>query len=164
MQPGLTYNVSRFKDTFENEFTYLNGFLRNVHRYADRPALTCPIRERTWTYRDLDLEVNKLANALAAAGAGKSDVVMYQLFNRAEFVFLYLAPQKLGAIGCPINFRFSYGETAFTLDDSRPKVYVFDAELRDMAEKALNSAKVKPDAVVMVDPAEIGRASCRERV
>lgn len=32
MPPASTYNLSRFKDTFENEFNYLNGFLRNVHR------------------------------------------------------------------------------------------------------------------------------------
>lgn len=28
----LTYNAEMFKDTFENEFTYMNGFLRNAHR------------------------------------------------------------------------------------------------------------------------------------
>ena len=151
MQPGSTYDVSRFKDTFENEFTYLNGFLRNVHRYKERPALTCPVREQTWTYQELDLEVNRLANALAAAGVGKSDLVMYQLLNSPEFVFLYLAPQKLGAINCPINFRFSYGETAYTLEDSRPKVFFFDASLKEMAEKAVNNAAHKPDTVVMID-------------
>ena len=151
MQTAMTYDVSRFKDTFENEFTYLNGFLRNVHRYAENPALTCPVREKTWNYRELDLEVNKLANALVKIGVGKSDLVMYQLFNCTEFVFLFLAPQKLGAINCPINFRFSYGETAYALDDSRPKAFFFDASLKDMAEKALNRAEHKPEKVIMVD-------------
>ena len=151
MQGELTYDASRFKDTFENEFTYLNGFLRNVHRYADNPALTSPIRGKTWTYRELDLEVNRLANALQKIGVGKSDLVMYQLFNCSEFVFLYLAPQKLGAINCPINFRFSFGETAYTLDDSRPKAFFYDSSLKDMAEKALNMAGHKPEKVIMVD-------------
>ena len=152
MQPGSTYDVSRFKDTFENEFTYLNGFLRNVHRYKERPALTCTTRNQTWNYQELDLEVNRLANALMASGVEKSDVVMYQLLNCAEFVFLYLAPQKLGAINCPINFRFSHGETAYTLNDSRPKVFFFDVDLKDMVEKALNASEHKPEKVVMVDP------------
>ncbi len=44
-----TYDREMFKDTFENEFTYLNGFLRNVRRSAEKPALTCPLRNRTWT-------------------------------------------------------------------------------------------------------------------
>ena len=84
-------------------------------------------------------------------GVGKTDLVMYQLLNCVEFVFLYLAPQKLGAINCPINFRLSFGETAYIIDDSRPKVYFYDSELGEVAEKALNTAKHKPQTVVMVD-------------
>jgi long-chain acyl-CoA synthetase len=146
-----TYNVEGFRNYFENEFTYLQGFLRNTHRYAKKTALTCPIRNMSWSYSDIEKESNKLAQALMADGVAKQDVVMYQLFNCAEFVFLYLAPQKLGAINCPINFRLSYGETAYILDDSKPKVYFYDAELSDIAEKALNAATHKPERVVMID-------------
>ncbi|MCB2185807.1 MAG: AMP-binding protein [Deltaproteobacteria bacterium] len=146
-----TYDVQRFRNLFENEFTYLQGFARNAHRYARQTALTCPLRERSWTYAELDAETNRLAAALRSDGVGKADLVMYQLFNCAEFVFLYLAPQKLGAINCPINFRLSWGETAYILDDSRPKVYCYDAELAEVAEKALGSAKHQPERVVMID-------------
>ncbi len=136
----FTYNAEMFIDTFENEFTYLNGFLRNTRRYKERNALTCPVREKTWTYLKLNEECNRLAHALLTDGVVKNDVVMYQLLNCAEFVFLYLASQKIGAINCPINFRLSYGETAYCLDDSKPKVYFYDVELKDVAEKALNMA------------------------
>lgn len=147
----LTYNAEMFKDTFENEFTYMNGFLRNAHRFAENRALTCPERKLTWTYPEVNEQCNKLAHALLADGVGRQDIVMYQLLNCAEFVFLYLAPQKIGAINCPINFRLSYGETAYILDDSKPKVYFYDAELKDTAEKALNTAQHRPEKVVMVD-------------
>jgi long-chain acyl-CoA synthetase len=150
-QQHLTYNVTMFKETFEKEFTYAEGFKRNTHRYSDNKALTCPIRKETWTYSQLDGEANRLANALIEDGVGKNDVVMYQLHNCSEFVFLYLAPQKIGAINCPINFRLSYGETAYILDDSRPKVFFYDAAIRDVAEKALSMASHKPSRVVMVD-------------
>ena len=46
----LTYNATMFKETFQNDFTYLNGFLRNVHRFEERTALICPIRNLSWTY------------------------------------------------------------------------------------------------------------------
>ena len=147
----LTYNSDMFIDVFENEFTYINGFLRNVHRHKNRTALTCPERQRRWTYPELNRETNRLAHALMADGVQKQDVVMYQLFNCAEFVFLYLAPQKIGAINCPINFRLSYGETAYIIDDSKPKVFFYDSEIKDICEKALNTAKHKPEKVVMVD-------------
>ncbi|MGD0621310.1 MAG: AMP-binding protein [Thermacetogeniaceae bacterium] len=146
---GLTYDASTFKDLFENDFTYLNGFLRNVDRFPNKTALTFPMKKESWTYRQLDGECNRLAHALLADGIGKGDVVVYQLLNSTKFVFCYLAPQKIGAINCPINFRLSPGETAYILDDSKPSVYIFDEEIRDTAEKALDMAGHKPRRVVM---------------
>jgi len=150
-EDGYTYDVSMFKDTFEHEFTYISGFLRNTRRFAHKKALTCPIRKKSWTYAELDLEVNKLANALLQDGVQRNDVVMYQLFNCSEFAFMYLAPQKIGAINCPINFRLSFGETATIIDDSKPKVFVYDSEISEVVQKALEMAKHKPERVVMVD-------------
>lgn len=147
----LTYDISMFQDTFENDFTYINGFLRNAHRYANRVALTCYLREKQWTYQGLNEECNRLAHALVNDGVGKRDIVMYQLYNCAEWVFIYLAPQKLGAINCPINFRLSYGETANIIDDSKPKVFFYDAADAGTAELALNTATHKPKTVVMID-------------
>ncbi|KQL53035.1 AMP-dependent synthetase [Heyndrickxia shackletonii] len=146
-----TYDVRMFQETFEHEFTYINGFLRNVHRFANQPAMTCTLRNRTWTYQELNREVNKLAHALREDGVGKNEVVMYQLLNSAEFVFSYLAPQKIGAINSPINFRLSPGETAYILDDSKPAVFIYDEEIKETAMQALEMAKHKPVRVIMVD-------------
>ncbi|MCL6454928.1 MAG: AMP-binding protein [Alicyclobacillus sp.] len=150
-EASYTYDIEMFKDTFEHEFTYINGFMRNVQRFADKPAVTDPLRGRTWTYAQLNEDVNRLAHALLADGVTKNDVVVYQLLNSLEFVHCYLAPQKIGAINCPINFRLSPGETAYILDDSKPVVYVYDVEIRETAEQALQMAKHKPQRIIMVD-------------
>lgn len=147
----MTYDVTMFKETFENDFTYINGFMRNVRRFAQRPALTCPIQEKTWTYADLNKEVNKLANRMATDGVEKNDVVLYQLLNSKEFIYSFLAPQKLGAINNPINFRLSVGETAFIIDDSKPAVFIYDMEIKDTVQQALAKAEYSPDIIVMVD-------------
>lgn len=152
MTAHYTYDIAMFKETFEKEFTWLNGFLRNTHRFAQRTAMTCPIREKSWTYADLNRECNRLANALLQNNVKKNDIVMYQLLNCAEWVFLYIAPKKIGAISCPINFRLSWGETAHIIDDSKPTIFFYDAEIKETAEKALEAAKHKPFKVVMVDP------------
>ena len=150
-QLDLTYDGTMFKDTFENEFTYIEGFRRNTHRYKANLAITCPLRNKVWTYSDLESESNKLANALLADGVKKNDIVMYQLYNCAEFGVLYLAPQKIGAINCPINFRLSYGETSYILEDSKPKVFFYDSAISNVVESALSRSSHKPDRVVMVD-------------
>lgn len=146
-----TYNSEMFIDTFENTFTYISGFMRNVNRFSERNALTCPLREKTWTYPQLNAEVNRLAHALLNSGVVKNNIVMYQLLNCAEFLFLYLAPHKIGAISCPINFRLSSGETAYILDDSKPTVYFYDAEVKEVAQNALEMASHRPEKVVMID-------------
>jgi acyl-CoA synthetase (AMP-forming)/AMP-acid ligase II len=145
------YDPAAFRDVFEHHFTYLAGFWRNVHRYAGRPALHDPETGRRWTYAELGRDVERVAAGLAAAGVGRDDVVVFQLFNSPEWALLYLAAQHLGAIGSPINFRFSPGETAYVLDDSRPAVYVYDAALGGTATQALELAKHQPDAVFVVD-------------
>lgn len=148
---GYTYDAAMFQKTFESGFTYLNGFLRNVRRFGQKRALYCPLREQGWTYDQLNREANRLAHALQKDGVQPQDVVMYQMPNSAEFVFSYLAPQKLGAINSPINFRLSPGETALILDDSKPVVFLYDEEIREMVVKALSMAKHQPKTVVMVD-------------
>jgi acyl-CoA synthetase (AMP-forming)/AMP-acid ligase II len=145
------YDPTAFKDVFEHHFTYLAGFWRNVHRYAGRPALHDPQTGRRWTYAELGRDVERVAAGLAAHGVGRDDVVVFQLYNCPEWALLYLAAQHLGAIGSPVNFRFSPGETAYVLDDSRPAVYVYDSALAGAAAQALELARHRPDAVFVVD-------------
>ncbi len=146
-----TYDVSMFRQTFETEFTYLNGFLRNVARFGDSPALHDPQSGRRWTYRQLNAEANRLAHALRADGVGKNDVVMFTLLNSPEFVFCYLAAHKVGAIACPVNYRQGTGELALVIDDSRPKVFLYDAEFGELSRQALTQAAHTPARLVMVD-------------
>src|SRR5579875_556139 len=64
------YDPTAFRQVFEHHFTFLDGFLRNVHRYAGRLALADPATGRSWTYARLGAEVDALAAGLAARGLG----------------------------------------------------------------------------------------------
>ncbi|MDI2029577.1 AMP-binding protein [Saccharopolyspora sp. TS4A08] len=145
-----TYDPTAYKRFFEHEFTYLAGFRRNTHRFADRVAIHCPRTGTPWTYEELGTRVDRLAAGLSAAGVQPGDVVVYQLYNGPEFAQLYLATQACGAVGSPINFRLSSGETAYILDDSRPRAYVYDAALAEVAQGALERAQHRPELVVEV--------------
>ena len=127
------YDPTAFREVFEHHFTYVAGVDRNSHRFASRPALHDPASGRRWTYAELWADVGRLAAGLADAGVGPGDVVVFQLYNCPEFALLWLAAQRLGAVASPINFRLSPGETAYVLDDSRPRVFVYDAALATIA-------------------------------
>lgn len=147
---AATYNADAYRTFFENDFTYLNGFRRNTKRYANRIAISDPDTKEQLTYAQLGERVDRLAAGLAAAGVGVGDVVAYQLFNGTAFAELYLATQVLGAVGSPVNFRLAAGETAFVVDISRPKVFVYDTELTPMVTEALGYATATPQVLVPV--------------
>ena len=145
--------MENFKQIFESHYTWIEGFLRNVRRYGNRLAMVNPADGRRWTYRELDAESNRFAQALLAAGLRKGDVIMMQLCNCPEFVFGYLAAHKTGAVCCPASFRFSPGELAWSIDDSRPKALLFNAAYRETVEEALKLAAHHPDLVLTAEEA-----------
>ena len=79
-----TYDDKMFIETFEHQYTWLNGFMRNVRRYGKKAALLDPATDRSWTYTQLNQEANQLAHALRQDGVGKNDVVRSVLPNCPE--------------------------------------------------------------------------------
>ena len=155
--------MTAFKDVFERYYTWLEGYMRNVRRFADKPAIIDPDTERSWTYRELDQACNRLSHALHADGTGHGSVVMLMLGNCPEFAFSYIAAQKNGAVCCPVNFRISAGELAYCIDDSRPAVLLYGAEFRDCVLQALTLAAHRPARLVVVDgPGTQGSISYEE--
>ncbi len=148
---GYTYDAENYRKIFESSFSWINQFMRNVRRYPDNNAMIDPIKERTWTYRQLNDDVNKLANLLLEKGVQPSEIVFFQVYNSPAFVISYIAPQKIGAINSPVNFNFSAQETANLIDRDKPKVYIYDTDVSEMAERALEICENKPEIVIAVD-------------
>ena len=122
--------------------------MRNVRRYGDRPALFSPLDGTRLSYAGLNERVNRLANALQESGIGKGDVVMYMMHNSIPFVLCYIAPQKLGAVNCPINYYMSAGEIALNIDDSRPKAFIYESCFGETVNAALKLCTHTPETII----------------
>ncbi len=94
-----------------------------VRRFADATAY---VTEAGWTlsFGDLDLVSDELAVGLARRGVGLGDVIALVLRPGPEYVLLYLAAAKLGAITTGVNERLSEAERAGVLDIAGPKLVV----------------------------------------
>jgi fatty-acyl-CoA synthase len=88
---------------------------------------------RTTTWAQLDRRVNALADALSRRGVARGDRVLILMLNRAEFVELFLAINKRGAIAVPVNFRMTATEIAFLVGDCQAKVVITEAVLARVA-------------------------------
>ena len=147
----MNKNMELFREIFEKEYTWKEGYMRNVFRFGDKTAMISPETGETWTYSELNRDVNRLANALIADGVGHGDVVMYNMLNCPAFVFIYLASHKIGAVNCPINYRLSAGEAAITIQDSKPAVIIYGIEQRALMEQAIFMSGHTPKRVIAVD-------------
>ncbi len=92
-------------------------------------AMVDAITGTRYTYAELATEINRMAHLLAGRlGVQKGDRVSCLSFNRAEYIFLFLALSRLGAVMVPLNFRLAQGEFLYFFEDSKPKALFYDAD------------------------------------
>jgi long-chain acyl-CoA synthetase len=84
--------------------------------FPDQPAIL--FEGTSMTYRDLSARVDRLANALAANGAGRGQCVALYLPNIPSFAIGYLATVRIGAIALSINSMYKSEELKYILNDS----------------------------------------------
>ena len=93
------------------------------------PHKTAIIHEDEKTsYLELHQKVNQACCWLQSLGIEKGDRVAVMLKNCPEFLELYLACSRLGAIFVPVNYRLAAPELEYTLTNSRPRLFVFGSE------------------------------------
>lgn len=146
-----TYDDTMFIDTFEHEYTWLNGFLRNTERFPSRTALVDPETRRSWTYKALNEEANRLAHALRGIGIKKDDVVMVATRNCPEFAFSYIGPRKIGAILLAANYNLASGEFALLMNHNKPRVVIYSANVARTIEEAQGICLHKPMKFILAD-------------
>lgn len=108
-----------------------NGItLGHILRYNafQKPNKTAIIfQENRYTWRDFNLRTNRLAAALMDEGIKKGDVVSILSLNRNEYLELYFACGKIGAIMNAVNFRLSHEEIQRAMVHSESKLEIVDA-------------------------------------
>lgn len=143
--------LQQYREVFETQYTWKEGYMRNVYRYGKRLALSFPETNEEWTYEELNKEVNKLSNAMLKNNIKHGDVVMYILQNCPVFVFTYVAAHKIGAVNAPVNYRLSAGEIALNIDDSKPEVLIYEAEYQSLIDEVLTMVSHRPKRIILVD-------------
>jgi 2,3-dihydroxybenzoate-AMP ligase len=98
-------------------------------RYADRVALIDG--ERRYSYADVDRQSDNLALNLIALGFKPLDRVVLQLPNVAEFVILYFALQKIGAIPIAALATHRYNEVSQFVEIAQAAACVYPERQSD---------------------------------
>lgn len=80
--------------------------------------------DKVWTYSELNIRTNKLANGLLNMGLHKGDRVAVMLYNCAEFVEIYCAFAKAGLVVTPVSWRYVEREIEYVVDSSDAKAMI----------------------------------------
>ena len=160
------YDNPPFARWFEGGQTNLchNAVDRHLASRGDQAALIVVSsetgQEKTYTFKDLHAEVQRMAASLQAMGVVKGDRVLIYMPMIAEAAFAMLACARIGAVHCVVFGGFASGSLASRIEDASPRVIVSaDAGSRGgkalaykpLLDEAIRLSSHKPEAVLLAD-------------
>ena len=94
------------------------------------------------SYSELVAMVNRVANAMQAAGLQRGDAITVVAHNAPEVFILYFAALQSGLYYVPVNYHGSADDIAYICDNSESKYLFFDRATADTCMLALDSCGV----------------------
>jgi acyl-CoA synthetase (AMP-forming)/AMP-acid ligase II len=104
--------------------------VRNARKFPRKTAIIC--EGLRLDYHALNERVNRLANSLLNKGLTKGDRIGILVHNSHQFVELYFAAAKTGAIFCPYNNHLHGAELQEVIKYSAPRVLVLDGDYGEL--------------------------------
>jgi len=131
---------------------------------GDQPALiaisTETNTERSYSFNELQAEVERCAAVMLALGVGRGDRVLIYMPMIAEAAFAMLACARIGAVHSVVFGGFAANSLASRIDDAKPVLIVSaDAGSRSgkaipykhLLDEAIELSAAKPAKVLLVD-------------
>jgi len=106
--------------------------VRNANKFPEKIAIISG--DVRLTYRALNARVNSLAHALIKRGLQKGDRIGVLVHSCHQFIEIYFAAAKTGAIFCPYNSSFREMELKDIILYSKPQFLIMDADYGDTVE------------------------------
>ena len=103
---------------------------------------------RRWTWRELDIDVNRAAHLLLARGVKPGDRINLHLGNGPEFLVVWLGAARVGAVIVPTNPVSTADEMAYVLAHSEARLSLTEPRYRAAVDAVRDRC---PDLAGVVD-------------
>lgn len=120
------------------DYTVYDFICRNASLYAERDCIV--FHNTRLTHKHYKEKCDQLAAGLLSFGIQKGDRLGVVAFNCDEFMILYGAAAKIGAIVLPVNWRFQQDELEFVLTDCTPRLVFAGPDFRQSVNEARNKS------------------------
>jgi len=94
--------------------------------HPQKRALVC--EDQFFTYKELSQRVHQFSHFLLREGIQKGDRISVLLHNSHQFLEIFFALSKIGAILVPLNWRLAGPELKFIIQDSGSRMLIFEPE------------------------------------
>lgn len=118
-----------------------------VKRNAQKVFLR--FKDRSFTYKDMDLFSNRCANAFLNLDIAKGDKVSIMLPNCPEFIHVWFGLAKCGAVEVPVNTNYKGEFLRHIVDQSDSKIFVIAAEYLDRIKLIEDSLRKLEKLIVL---------------
>lgn len=153
-------------EDFEQAFvpTTIHALLdQQAEAHGDKCAINIFGRSETASFAELQRASIDHAQALASLGVRKGDRVALMLQNRIEFLHLWFAIARLGAVMVAMNIRYTPREIAFVLSDTGAEFAFVDSEvIGDFQSAAANLPGLVAENIIIVGGTADGHRSLPE--
>jgi acyl-CoA synthetase (AMP-forming)/AMP-acid ligase II len=105
------------------------------------------------TWRELNEEVNRLANGLVALGIRPRDRAVWCGPNAREVLVFIHAARKIGLVAVPLAYRFTAEEMQYVIDNSESVLVMIDAEQAEKVGRVRDQLPTVRQVVVYGGPA-----------
>ncbi len=116
------------KNNEKSKLTIPNLIKESVDKYAGKNSLVFA-GEKNYTYRELGVDIEKVASLLSVLGVGKGDKVAVLSTNMPNWGVSFLAISVLGAVAVPILPDFHENEIKTIIEHSEAKIIFVSAGL-----------------------------------
>src|SRR6266853_6763962 len=82
----------------------------------------------TWTYAELDVQSNRVANLLLSLGVRPGQKILWCGPNSPQVVAVMSATRKIGAVAVPLNYRLTAEEAQYIVVHSDASVAYVDVD------------------------------------
>jgi malonyl-CoA/methylmalonyl-CoA synthetase len=106
-----------------------------LRKHSQRVFLATPAG-RVIRYGELDIETRRMAATLHSLGVTRGDRVTVQAEKSPEFVLLYIACLRMGAVFMPLNPTYTSVELEYFLGDAAPRVLITAPQIAEVKNPA----------------------------
>lgn len=116
------------------DFTIYDMIARNAALYPEKDMMV--YEGKRTTFKTYNKQCDQHAAGLMREGVAAGDRIAILSGNGDDFLILFGAAAKIGAVLVPLNWRLNADEIAYILNDCSPTHLVSGHEYRDLARKA----------------------------